>query len=386
MGNAIIQAEYDKLDDIAGRFAKNAESTVDMRSRIEQSVQALRSGRWEGAGSISFFTEMERDVFPVMTRLTDTLEQAQSVTLQVKDIFQAAEEEAARPFGDKHNTNIYPVDRGIKKLSDKFRINGNEKIEDGDLFVKGYGDDSEIHPNDVTQGGLGDCYLIATMASIADQNPDLIKSAVRDNGDGTYTVTLYEKKGGFFGIGGKYEKVEIVVTPDFPKGEYYSKEAKQWISHRVNAGTGDRELWPRLIEKAYGQLISGDQDIHGIYSKLNKGGFSSDALTAISGSESVSKSPDHYTIEELAKMHKNGHAITLSSLPDYGVFTKDTYRNGNLTRGHSYWIDSIDVANGTVTIRNPWGYSNSSENKITIPYNELDDNFRKITTNSLNND
>ena len=95
----VIQAEYDKLDDIAGRFAKSAESTADMRSRIEQSVQALQSGKWEGEGSTAFFTEMERDVFPVMTRLAGALEQAQSVTLQAKDILQAAEDEAARPFG-----------------------------------------------------------------------------------------------------------------------------------------------------------------------------------------------------------------------------------------------------------------------------------------------
>ncbi len=32
----VIQAEYDRLDDIVGRFAKNAESTAVMRSRIEK--------------------------------------------------------------------------------------------------------------------------------------------------------------------------------------------------------------------------------------------------------------------------------------------------------------------------------------------------------------
>lgn len=98
MHNDIIQVEYDKLEAIAGRFSERAENTVDMRSRIENGVQALQSGKWEGEGSAAFFTEMERDVFPVMTRLTDALEQAQSVTLQAKDILQAAEAAAAVPF------------------------------------------------------------------------------------------------------------------------------------------------------------------------------------------------------------------------------------------------------------------------------------------------
>jgi len=103
----IIQAEYDKLDDIAGRFAKHAESMVDMRSRIENGVQALQSSKWEGQGSAAFFTEMNRDVFPIMMRLTNALEQAQSVTLQTKDIFQAAEEEAKRPFQGKNSLPDY---------------------------------------------------------------------------------------------------------------------------------------------------------------------------------------------------------------------------------------------------------------------------------------
>jgi len=109
MRNDIIQAEYDKLEDIAGRFAANAEATVEMRSRIENAVQALQNGNWEGEGSTAFFTEMNQDVFPVMIRLTTALEQAQSVTFQAKAILQAAEEEAARPFS---TSNTATKERG----------------------------------------------------------------------------------------------------------------------------------------------------------------------------------------------------------------------------------------------------------------------------------
>ena len=101
----IIQAEYNKLDDIAGRFAKNAESTADMRSRIKQSVQALQNGRWEGDGSAAFFTEMERDVFPVVNKLSNALYEAQRVTSEICTIMQQAEEDAAAPFRSNATDN-----------------------------------------------------------------------------------------------------------------------------------------------------------------------------------------------------------------------------------------------------------------------------------------
>ena len=158
----IIQAEYDKLENIAGRFGESAESTADMQSRIKQSVHALQNGRWEGKGSTAFFTEMERGIFPAMIRLTDALEQAQSVTLQVKDIFQAAEEGAARPFGGE--ADGVPID------ASNLTINGN------DLFPKSKSTD-EIFGESYMDGmvgkqihGAGDPRLIEGM-SILNGNP-----------------------------------------------------------------------------------------------------------------------------------------------------------------------------------------------------------------------
>ena len=101
----------------------------------------------------------------------------------------------------------------------------------------------DIHPNDIDQDGLGDCYLLASMATIADQNPELIRNAIKDNGDGTYTVTLYKKQGGFLGIGGEYKPVEITVTPEFPNGQFYSEKEGKWVPYRVDAGEGR----PRVV-------------------------------------------------------------------------------------------------------------------------------------------
>ena len=47
-------------------------------------------------------------------------------------------------------------------------------------------------PSDINQGALGDCYMVAVLANIAKTEPDKIKEAMRDNGDGTVTVRLYQ--------------------------------------------------------------------------------------------------------------------------------------------------------------------------------------------------
>ena len=48
-------------------------------------------------------------------------------------------------------------------------------------------------PSDIKQGYLGDCYMVSVLANIAKTDPDKIKEAVRDNGDGTVTVRLFQR-------------------------------------------------------------------------------------------------------------------------------------------------------------------------------------------------
>jgi hypothetical protein len=41
---------------------------------------------------------------------------------------------------------------------------------------------------DVNQGNLGDCYLLASLAGTAYRTPSTIQNMFTDNGDGTFTV------------------------------------------------------------------------------------------------------------------------------------------------------------------------------------------------------
>ncbi len=98
MGNDIVQANYEELDEIASQFRYQAEINAELHSRLQHALQPLQQGDWIGLGADAFFDEMTGEVFPAMQRLTDALEHAHAVTLEIENIIQMAEEEAAAPF------------------------------------------------------------------------------------------------------------------------------------------------------------------------------------------------------------------------------------------------------------------------------------------------
>ena len=74
----------------------------------------------------------------------------------------------------------------------------------GTLFAQGAGERGGADPSDVDQISIGDCGLQATLAALADKNPELLEKMVTTNPNGSYTVTFYED--------GK--PIQIVVQPE----------------------------------------------------------------------------------------------------------------------------------------------------------------------------
>lgn len=53
-----------------------------------------------------------------------------------------------------------------------------------------------INSKIIQQGGVGDCYLMSSLAAIALVSPGSIQHAIQQNQDGTYSVTLYKPRPG----------------------------------------------------------------------------------------------------------------------------------------------------------------------------------------------
>ena len=79
----------------------------------------------------------------------------------------------------------------------------NDRYGSSDQPVIGSGGPS---PSDVFQGGVGDCYFLASLIAVAQRDPSFLQKHFKDNGNGTATVTLYQN--------GK--PVDVTVTDTVP--------------------------------------------------------------------------------------------------------------------------------------------------------------------------
>ncbi len=89
---------------------------------------------------------------------------------------------------------------------------------------------------DIVQGDVGDCYLLSTLASIVETNPQFIKEMLHENDDHTVTVRFYDDKG---------KMMYVTVNKTVPKDLKADKKGK--IKDRYARGA----LWVKMIEKAF---------------------------------------------------------------------------------------------------------------------------------------
>ena len=96
----IIQADYDKLEQIANRFRQQTDETQHLIHTVQQSMGLLEQG-WEGQAANKFFQEMHQELLPACQRLAKTLNISSQTILNISDLLRQAEEEAASPFRER---------------------------------------------------------------------------------------------------------------------------------------------------------------------------------------------------------------------------------------------------------------------------------------------
>lgn len=131
---------------------------------------------------------------------------------------------------------------GTYKVWEQREENGrmvNEQVEKS-IVMKEVPRDMPLFPhepslNDVTQGGLGDCYLLAALSAVINRDPQLIKDCMKDNGDGSVTVRLFKYMAKADGSGNELVPHYVKVKKAVPEGQPYASGS----------------LWVQLIEHAY---------------------------------------------------------------------------------------------------------------------------------------
>ena len=229
------------------------------------------------------------------------------------------------------------------------------KTMKGVAFIRGEGDAHEVDVNDVSQGGLGDCYFMAGIASVAKTDPQRIRDMIQENEDGTFTVYLWkhdyqweeeekDEDGFFFPT---VRATKIVVDGKFPAGYGTSPSYADFGDSKEVDGKELHELWPMILEKAYAKH-------KGSFGKI-EGGWASTPISFFSGNDAVvDHDPTELAEEKLTKVLaeavKKGFPTTMGVPAGGGNPSLNVYAN------HYYIFVGLDEE-GRVQLRNPWGTS-----------------------------
>lgn len=249
------------------------------------------------------------------------------------------------PGGNASTTDLIP-DPALHK--DELDSAGKPKFGKvnftGPLFIDG------AKPDDVQQGQLGDCYFPASIASIAKHNPDAIANLIKDNGDGTYTVTFKQKDWAT----GQFKDAPVKVD-----GDLYSRSyGGALYGHSANSSDPKKmELWFPLIEKAYAQW-------KGSYNTIGSGGQMSDVFEDCLGVEASSMSLSSPPDRVWDRVVKTVDAHKVIGAGTFGEDQESKYTNTGVYADHAYTIMGYEKS-GTdryVVLRNPWGESEPAGN------------------------
>ena len=192
--------------------------------------------------------------------------------------------------------------------------------------------DDMPNPADLNQQGIGDCCALAVFASMAYLYPEYIKSIIKDNGDHTYTLTMYDPQGNAIDVG--LSSKVLVDSNNKPAG---------MVSKNRTA------CWSTLFEKAiikYNNIFNVNTQLGGIGSEHVTPMFTGDG-------ESFAFSANKLSAEQL----KRAVEVSLDQgrIVVGGFNASKPIGDTTTITGHAFtFVYSYDAA-ALFAMRNPWG-------------------------------
>jgi hypothetical protein len=293
--------------------------------------------------------------------LADTIQKKEAEEPENQEFSQAKTSPIQRKsWADQSRSQTSPTDGVVQRDTREVKL--PEKLgpaQNGPIAQKGEGDANAFSPNDVNQGSIGDCYFLASLIGVANTNPSLIKNAIKDNKNGSFTVKLYtvSEAGALFWKKKVFTPTNVILYPTFP----ISVDATDAANTNANANPahahggdkddkGNTELWVRLVEKAYALML-------GSYKKLGSGGFGADALEVLTGKPYKEEVLNKSSKERIIEMYKNKQPIELGTTKKMiNALTGDLKKfamENSIVGGHAYAVMYAD--DSKIKIRNPWG-------------------------------
>ncbi len=250
------------------------------------------------------------------------------------------------------NLQANSSDRHLANLVDKWFFGGDRpatqyayRAASGQLFQNG------VSYDDVQQGKLNDCYILASLAATAHRTPGTIESMFIDNGDNTFTVRYYNQ-----GVADYVTVDRYLPTDALGRWVYASGKAQ-------SAANSANELWVALAEKAYAQINESGwtgQDGTNSYAGIEIG-RTSIALNHVTrkstGFQSIGSSsrPD-----ALINAFQAGELITLSSKGAGDIAS-------TIVADHAYVLLDYNPATQLFKLFNPWGTNGGYSNGHYLP-------------------
>jgi len=323
-GNDVIRLDY-SLMSTSLVYAGDGNDTVYENS---QGASTLYGGAGDdlliaiGGGNDVIYGEAGTDSFWVDT--TDTIGDVASAETSAKNVHRVAS--FYQPWSsDPASADYVSKDINGQNMRDPSAGAAYGNYSDRALFADG------PQYNDIRQGAVGDCYYLASMAGLADTDPNIIRQAITDLGDGTYVVRFYRSDA----------EVYLRLDGDLPgaSSPIYAKL------------TPDGETWVGLMEKAYAFFRYGQNS----YSSIS-GGWMSNVVQEITGVGSQTLWTGG-SADSLANNINNslaaGHSVTMGS---YSTAASP------IVGGHAYTVMSIEGSDASayVTVYNPWGVDGKS--------------------------